>query len=203
MPLAVPIMMRRARGRRHRSSFFARAARGYGAFMLCAWSRITRRPVDAVAIITAAGVSIVIVVNAMFLQSGMHTPFVDAGKSNAKSDSLKFPAPNNPAQAKSLGPNAPAQVITTSTPTQAAAQPAVARRGDAITELIGPSLRIAAVQRALSEYGYGQIKVNGILDSPTSAAIQKFERERNLPGTGRVSDRLIKELAALAGHPID
>jgi hypothetical protein len=203
MPWGVPIMMRRARGRRHRSSFFARAARGYGAFMLCAWSRITRRPVDAVALITAAGVSIVIVVNAMFLQSGMRTPFVDAGKSNAKSDSLKFPTPNNPPQVKSLGPNAPAQVITTSTPTQAAAQPAVARRGDAITELIGPSLRIAAVQRALSEYGYGQIKVNGILDSPTSAAIQKFERERNLPGTGRVSDRLIKELAALAGHLID
>jgi hypothetical protein len=196
-------MVTRVRGRRHRSSFFARVLHGFGALLLHAWSRITRRPVDAVAIITAAGVSVVIVVNAMFLQSGMHTPFVDTGKSNVKSDSLKVPTPNNPAQVKSLGPNAPAQVITASTTTQAAAQPAVAQRGDAITELIGPSSRIAAVQRALSEYGYGQIKVNGILDGPTSAAIQKFERERNLPGTGRVSDRLLKELAALVGHPID
>ena len=196
-------MVTRVRGRRHRSSFFARALHGFGALLLRAWARITRRPVDAIAIITAAGVSVVIVVNAMFLQSGMHTSFVDTGKSNVKSDSLKVPTPNNPAQVKSLGPNAPAQVITTSTPTQAAAQPAVAQRGDAITELIGPSSRIAAVQRALSEYGYGQIKVNGILDGPTSAAIQKFERERNLPGTGRVSDRFLKELAALAGHPID
>jgi peptidoglycan hydrolase-like protein with peptidoglycan-binding domain len=59
------------------------------------------------------------------------------------------------------------------------------------------------VQRVLSEYGYGQIKVSGVLDNATSAAIQKFERERNLPNTGRVSDRMLKELAAMVGHPIE
>jgi hypothetical protein len=202
MPLAAAIMVTRVRGRRQRS-VFARAAHGFGALMLRTWAQITGRPVDAVAITTAVGVSIIIVVNAIFLQSGMHTPVVDAGKSNGKSDSLKVLPPNNLTQVKSLGPNTPAQVITASTPPPAAAQPAVARRGDAITELIGPSSRIAAVQRALSEYGYGQIKVNGTLDSPTSAAIQKFEHEHNMPSTGRVSDRLIKELAALAGHPIE
>jgi hypothetical protein len=41
------------------------------------------------------------------------------------------------------------------------------------------------------------------LDNATSAAIQKFERERNLPNTGRVSDRMLKELAATVGHPIE
>ena len=81
--------------------------------------------------------------------------------------------------------------------------PVAARRNDAITELIGPSARIAAVQRALSEYGYGQIKASGILDNATSAAIAKFERDHNLPSTGRVSDRLLKELAGMVGHPIE
>ena len=87
--------------------------------------------------------------------------------------------------------------------TSAGVQPVVARRNDAIAELIGPSARIAAVQRALSEFGYGQIKASGTLDDATSAAIQKFEREHNLASTGRVSDRLIKELAAMIGRPIE
>jgi hypothetical protein len=202
MPAGTLIMVTRVRGRRHRS-FLSRVTPWLGALLPGAWIRLSRRPVDAIAIISAAGISVVIVVNAVFLQSGMHPPFVEPGKSNSKSDLLKGPMANNPAQVKAAGPNAPAQVITTSTPNQPTAQPAVARRGDAITEMIGPSSRIAAVQRALSECGYGQIKVTGILDGPTGTAIQKFEHEHNMPSTGRVSDRLLKELATLAGHPIE
>ena len=59
------------------------------------------------------------------------------------------------------------------------------------------------MQRALSEYGYGQIKASGTLDDATTAAIEKFEREHNLPITGRISDRLIGELTAMVGHPIE
>ena len=65
------------------------------------------------------------------------------------------------------------------------------------------SRRVAAVQRALTEYGYGQLKPTGTVGSDTQAAIQKFERERRLPVTGQVSDRLVRELAAMIGHPID
>ena len=77
------------------------------------------------------------------------------------------------------------------------------RRNDPIADLIGPSPRIAAVQRVLSEYGYGQIKLSGILDDATSAAIEKFEREHKLPVTGRVSDRLVGDLGAMVGHPLE
>ena len=80
--------------------------------------------------------------------------------------------------------------------------PAPVRHNDPIAELIGPSPRILAVQRTLSEYGYGQIKPSGMLDDATSAAIQKFEREHKLPVSGRVSDRLVAELTAITGHPI-
>jgi len=63
--------------------------------------------------------------------------------------------------------------------------------------------RVAAVQRALTEYGYGQLKPTGTMGSDTQAAIQKFERERKMPVTGQMSDRLARELAAVIGHPID
>ena len=67
----------------------------------------------------------------------------------------------------------------------------------------GGSRRIAAVQRALTEYGYGQLKPTGTIGSDTQAAIQKFERDRNIPATGQVTDRLVRELSAMIGHPID
>jgi peptidoglycan hydrolase-like protein with peptidoglycan-binding domain len=63
--------------------------------------------------------------------------------------------------------------------------------------------RIAAVQRALTEYGYGQLKPTGAMGADTQAAIQKFERERKLPVTGQISDRMVRELAATIGHAID
>jgi hypothetical protein len=65
------------------------------------------------------------------------------------------------------------------------------------------SRRVAAVQRTLTEYGYGQLKPTGTVGSDTQAAIQKFERERKLPVTGQMSDRLVKELTAMIGRPID
>ena len=63
--------------------------------------------------------------------------------------------------------------------------------------------RVAAVQRALTEYGYGQLKPTGTVGSDTQAAIQKFERARKIPVTGQMSDRLVHELTAMIGHPID
>jgi hypothetical protein len=63
--------------------------------------------------------------------------------------------------------------------------------------------RVAAVQRALTQYGYGQLKPTGTVGSDTQAAIQKFERERKMPVTGHVSDRLVRELTAVIGHSID
>ena len=65
------------------------------------------------------------------------------------------------------------------------------------------SRRVAAVQRALTEYGYGQLKATGTVGADTQAAIQKFERDRKLPVTGQVSDRLVRELTVMIGHPVD
>lgn len=76
-------------------------------------------------------------------------------------------------------------------------------RGDPIAQLIAPSKRVLAVQRALTDYGYGQIKPSGTEDADTRAAIEKFERDRRLPVTGAVSEQLVRELAAMTGRPLE
>ena len=175
--------------RRRHQSFVTRVVNRAGALSFRAWDPIARRQIDSIAIIAAVATAFVIVVNAIFLQSSTHAPpFFDAKSSAAKTDSLKPLVTGTPARPIATAP---------------APLPVAARRNDAITELIGPSPRIAAVQRALAEYGYGQVKASGILDDATSAAIAKFERDHNLPNSGRVSDRLVKELTAMVGHPID
>lgn len=74
---------------------------------------------------------------------------------------------------------------------------------DLIAEMISPSKQVIAVQRALSEFGYGQIKPTGIVDPETQSAIQKFERERKLPVTGQLSHRVVRELAGITGRPLE
>jgi len=76
-------------------------------------------------------------------------------------------------------------------------------RNDPISAVLAPSKRVLALQRALAEYGYGQIKPTGFIDAETRAAIERFERERKLPVTGEASERLSRELAAVTGRPIE
>ena len=86
--------------------------------------------------------------------------------------------------------------------TDRAASPEAARN-DPIAELIAPSKRMVAIQRALADFGYGQIKPTGVSDPDTRTAIEKFERDRRLPVTGQISDRFIRELAAMTGRPLE
>lgn len=85
-----------------------------------------------------------------------------------------------------------------------AAAPAAPRQ-DAIAGLIAqPNARqVMAVQRALSDFGYGQIKATGVYDADTRASIERFERERKLPITGQISERVMRELGAMTGRPLD
>lgn len=76
-------------------------------------------------------------------------------------------------------------------------------RNDPIAELIAPSKRVLAIQRALADFGYGQIKPTGTYDPATHDAIEKFERDRRLPVTGQISDRFVRELSAMTGRPLE
>jgi len=92
-------------------------------------------------------------------------------------------------------------VKATAAPPPASA--AIARPPASIPMQSPAARRVAGVQRALSEYGYGNLKVTGTIGAETQSAIQKFEREHRMPVTGAVSDRLLRELAAAIGHPVE
>ena len=93
------------------------------------------------------------------------------------------------------------------TPAAAAGRPPapipVSARSDPLGDLIDNSRRIASVQRALTEYGYGQLKPTGNVSTDTQAAIRRFEGDRKMPLTGKMSDRLVRELSAVTGRAID
>jgi peptidoglycan hydrolase-like protein with peptidoglycan-binding domain len=108
--------------------------------------------------------------------------------SNAKG--AKAPAAGTPVARAVAPPN----------PTPPASVP---MRGDPINDALASSKRVVAVQRALADYGYGQIRPTGMLDRETKAAIERFERERKLPVTGAANDRVVRELAAVTGRQVD
>ncbi|MEI9803913.1 MAG: peptidoglycan-binding domain-containing protein [Pseudolabrys sp.] len=87
--------------------------------------------------------------------------------------------------------------------TKIAARPAAPVRNDPIAELIAPSKRVQAIQRALTDFGYGQIKPSGQFDAETRTAIEKFERDHRLPVTGEISDQFVRDLAAMTGRPLE
>jgi hypothetical protein len=166
------------------------------------WLQAIGRPVDSFAILGATAATILIVVNAVFLQSGARlAPFV-------ANPTLQKTAEAAPKPTEQTGPRiidlSATHTVTAPRPPQTVPMPVPSpRRNDPIADLIGPSPRIMAVQRVLSNYGYGQIKPSGMLDDATSQAIEKFEREHKMAVSGRVSDRLVSELTAMTGHPIE
>ena len=160
---------------------------------------LPRRPRDAVCLGMAVAGAGFILVNALFLQSGRHPApiFTEVGQPAAPTTgSIPMPPPKPQASARLPAATLPAAPVKT------AAAPRADSRTDPIAELLAPSNRTAAVQRTLAEFGYGQIKPTGTVGPETRAAIEKFERERRLPVTGRISERLTRELSVIKGGPL-
>ena len=171
-------------------------------------------PKDTLAATAALAAVIAIVTNAMFLQAGRHpSPMFSTVAVSPLSAVAPTPAP----LPRVRPPEAEARVVdkplesAAQTPVKPVAAPAPPRppaavhaaKSDPVGDLIVSTRRIAAVQRALTEYGYGQLKPTGVIGTDTQAAIQKFERDRKMPVTGQLSDRLIRDLTVLTGRPID
>ena len=132
---------------------------------------------------------------------GADPKHVEIRSADTRGDS-KNPDPKNP-DPKNPDPMANLVVRSTGAPTAAPANVARPPAPIPATTQSAGARRVAAVQRALTQYGYGQLKPTGAVGSDTQAAITKFERDRKLPVTGQMSDRLVKELTAMTGHPID
>jgi len=133
---------------------------------------------------------------------GLYGPKTDAAiRDFEQASGLKPSAQPNEAllQAIIRSPSKTAKGITGSTPVPRPSAPG----NDQIIEPAVASPRVIALQRALAEFGYGQIKSSGVVDTDTQRAIERFEREHKLPVTGQVSDRVVRELAATTGRPLE
>jgi peptidoglycan hydrolase-like protein with peptidoglycan-binding domain len=109
-------------------------------------------------------------------------------------------------QAAGLQPSAEPNdvLLTTITRSNVKAQPAPPpTRDDPIAALLAPSTRIVAIQRALSDFGYGPVKPTGTYDAATRTAIGRFEKARHRPQTGQINDQLVRDLSALTGRPME
>ena len=183
-------------------------------------------PKDMVAGLIAFAAVSAIITNAVFLQTGPHPApmfgsVVHMQQANLATVTLPRPRPaeadaapsethstdahvaeprtNEKADSKSNDPLGSLVKATVAPPAANGLRPPASIPPVPITG----SHKVAAVQRALTEYGYGQLKATGTIGADTVAAIQKFERDRKLPVTGQVSDRLVHELHVMIGHPID
>jgi hypothetical protein len=179
-------------------------------------------PKDVIAGIFALAAVCAVLVNALFMQAGRHPapmfgtvvtlPAIAAIPANPMPRSRPVEADVPLPEARPADPKA-ADAMTNLVKTTSTVQASnaniprppmtvpVSSRVESLA--VGGSHRVAGVQRALTDYGYGQLKPTGLIGADTQAAIQKFEKARRLPVTGQVSDRLVRELVAMIGHPID
>jgi hypothetical protein len=125
--------MVRKRARRNRSAGRGAAFVGITAMLAGrVWGRLARRPVDSVAIIGAAAASFIIIVNAVFLQSGsQRAPFVANPAAPPQSAESRAELPTS----NSVQNDAARAPVSQRTPA-----PATARRDDPIADLIGSSV---------------------------------------------------------------
>lgn len=121
----------------------------------------------------------------------------------AKPQSQPEPRTNDPMGQLVARTAAPSPAPAAAPVTRPPAPIPAATKADPAAGAMASQRRIAAVQRALTEFGYGQLKPTGVAGTDTQAAISKFEKERKLPVTGQVSDRMVRELAAVTGRPIE
>jgi len=78
---------------------------------------------------------------------------------------------------------------------------AASQPGTALAE--GGDARLLRIQQVLNQAGFGPIRADGLMGEETRSAIRDFERYRGLAETGEVSDRLMTELGAFLGSPIE
>lgn len=159
-----------------------------------------RHPRDVFGIAAALCGIGAILINALFLQNARHpAPLFGANVVNLRANEtivppvVKSPQPRPVEFARPDAPRA----------TKPAAAAAANTNADPLGELISTNRRMMAVQRALTQFGYGQIKPDGAMGPETRAAIERFEKEQKLPVTGKMSDRLVRDLGALTGRPLE
>jgi len=169
---------------------------------------VLRNPRDsicALALITAISA---IVANSLYLQPGRHPAPIFAIRplpvmsSEATGAVTQLPR-RRPATADIQRPDSAQKTDPVPLPRPRAQGAPAGSRPDQIADVINPLRQLSTVQRILNEFGYGPIRVSGILDDDTREGIARFERDHNLPVTGQNTPRLRHAIGMATGRTLE
>jgi hypothetical protein len=170
---------------------------------------LLQRPGRSLAVIVFAGITTAFLVNALMMQRRLHPspmfrpvarektvpPVARSADAKPQKDVIVLP-PLRPLDR--IGPSdaRPAQNTKASDSIADMIRNAGAERG------VEPSRQVMAAQRALAKLNYA-VKPDGVMGATTRSAIERFERDRNLPITGELGPRVAKALSAATGVPVE
>ena len=164
---------------------------------------VLRNPRDSMCALALFIVVTAIVANSLYLQPGRHPAPIFAIRplpviSQEENGTVGQLPRRRPAGAE------PAQKIEpVPLPRPRAQNVPAGGRPDPIADVINPSRQLSILQRVLNEFGYGPIRVTGVLDDNTRDGIARFERDHNLPVTGQNTSRLRHALGMATGRSVD
>lgn len=168
-------------------------------------------------LVLAVGLTMAVLGNALFMQKGRHPAplFVTPASETAQRATPRAATPPAPVPRPvelAARPDAKPEAAQAQPAKPAAAKPTAdadpigsllrggAQPGAVAADPVA-ARRITAVQRALQKLAYDVVP-DGVFGAGTKAALQKFERERNMPVTGDLDPRTLRALAARSGVPI-
>jgi hypothetical protein len=167
---------------------------------------VLRNPRDsmfALALMTAVAA---IVANSLYLQPGRHPAPIFAIRPLPvlSSEALVTQVPRRrPPGPDSQKPEPAQKGDPVPLPRPRAQSAPSGSRPDPSADVMNPLRQLSAVQRTLNDFGYGPIRVSGILDDNTRDGIARFERDHNLPVTGQNTPRLRHALSTATGRSLD
>lgn len=169
---------------------------------------ILRNPRDSMFVLALMAAISAIVVNSLYLQPRRHPapifairplPVVSEGGAGAFTQL----APRRP-PAPDVGKPEPApKADPIPLPRPRAQSGSAPARPDAASDTTGALRQLSALQRILNEFGYGPMRVSGILDDDTREGIARFERDHNLPVTGQNTPRLRRAITVATGRLLE
>ena len=182
---------------------------------------LAQRPIESGACAVFAALLTGIVLNALALQNARHpsplfgTPVMlvpaEAPRPVSRPISIGAPPAATPATPAAAVPTRPVAALRD-------AEATLTKPADAIGDMLrGPppsastaapnpsaieATRILLVQKALMKLGY-VVRPDGLMGATTRQAIEKFERERGWPAHGELTPKVLREISARSGLPLE
>ena len=169
---------------------------------------VLRNPRDSMCALALMTAVAAIAANSLYLQPGRHPAPIFAVRplpvlSREEVGTVNQLTRRRPPAADAQKPESAQKSDPVPLPRPRAQSAPAHSRPDPSADVVNPLRQLGAVQRILNDFGYGPIKVTGILDDNTREGIARFERDHNLPVTGQNTSRLRHALSVATGRSLE